>query len=61
MEKSVALECTCFPSALLAILCTLMALMYVNYRIFLLTTTSWPALGPTQPPTQWYQGLFPRG
>jgi hypothetical protein len=27
--------------------------------IFLFTTASRPALGPTQPPIQWVQGAFP--
>jgi hypothetical protein len=30
-------------------------------EIFLFTTASRTALGLTQPPTQWYQGLFPWG
>jgi hypothetical protein len=29
--------------------------------IFLFTTMSRMALGPTQPPIQWYKGLFPWG
>ena len=30
-------------------------------KIFFFSETSWPALGPIQPPVQWVQGSFPRG
>jgi hypothetical protein len=33
----------------------------VGKRVFLLFKTFWPALGPTQPPTQLVPGFFPRG
>jgi hypothetical protein len=32
-----------------------------QWKMFLFSTASRPALGPTQPPIQWYRGLFPRG